>query len=295
MQREVSEKMLGDKEELYVEEVKAQYDVVDVDPDGNCLFAASSLGNHALSLVAEADAEAERPPRANGWRGEGAVVGWVGEAEVGRPRLEGAGSVTEKVKGMGKDERQKLAVGLRAQVVQLLLDQGTGEFSGEISMALKEALNGSRMDATSVALREEVAKRWGDATVTDEMLISDEAVEVYSNVMSREGVFGERLEISAISRCLARPVHIFYYDSAHKQGDAIKASEKFGEELQGEAVLLLHMIQGNHFQLMRPLGEGVEKVACPSSKTAATSVEDQLESAPTPRRKKGAVWRFLCG
>lgn len=326
MQGEVKERMLGDKEDVYISAVTQQFQVVDIESDGNCLFAASSLGDHALSLLQwnESDEESATcehvtnvnslpisPPPAcwtfwccscpldqvlphlvltcqfalQGWKGHGAIVGWVGDGDAA-PSLEmTADAATETVRDLPKERRQEMAAGLRARVVQRLLDRGTGVYSDDITMSLREALESTRMDATSVALRAEAARRWGDVPITDVMLSSEEAVEVYSTVMSKEGVFGERLEISVISECVGRPLHVFYYDSSHKEGATVKPSEMFGQDLEGEPLCLLHMIQGNHFSLMRPKLQ--DKSSLPVQGPSG-------QGSATPRKKSGLLWRMLC-
>eukprot|EP00282_Hemiselmis_andersenii_P047492 CAMPEP_0172091664 /NCGR_PEP_ID=MMETSP1043-20130122/25024_1 /TAXON_ID=464988 /ORGANISM="Hemiselmis andersenii, Strain CCMP441" /LENGTH=59 /DNA_ID=CAMNT_0012754323 /DNA_START=31 /DNA_END=206 /DNA_ORIENTATION=- len=59
-----------------------------------------------------------------------------------------------------------MAAGLRAEVVQKVLDEGAERHSGEIVACLKEAIHSTRMDETSVSIRSEAAKRWGGEAVT---------------------------------------------------------------------------------------------------------------------------------
>lgn len=159
------------------------------------------------------------------------------------------------------------AAGVRAAVTAVLRERMAQDvgLARRVAPLLSEAARGLGTDGTSVALRDELARRGVTALALAEGAPAAECLAAYLDVMGRDGIFGERLEIEAIAALVRAPVHIYYYaggSGEHGGGAGAEhalsmeaiAPEAFGFATAAAAPLrLLHFVHERHFALLVPV------------------------------------------
>jgi hypothetical protein len=175
------------------------------------------------------------------------------------------------------------AAEVRALVVQTLRDLAAspsdeGSVSGVDGMSVAETIeatvatagSGAPADATSSALRAALDRHRTSADDTD-AACATAYLEAYLEVMGTRGIYGERLEIFALSALTRSPVHLYYFletpDTAPFGG--AHAVEVLGGAAPTEVVLapgvaadaeplrLLHRVCDRHFDLLLSGAAGV--------------------------------------
>lgn len=79
-----------------------------------------------------------------------------------------------------------------------------------------------------------------------------EALEVYYSVMGTPGVFGEKVEIDAMSMVLGRKIHMYYFHGERQDSKGVhQPAEIFDQGYKGRREInLLHSVSGRHFSPM---------------------------------------------
>jgi hypothetical protein len=165
---------------------------------------------------------------------------------------------------------------VRTLVIDLMRERTCGEASAaegtldrelaaRIDAAVNEAMHGRSNDGTSVALRAAISARVAQAggAAAAAASVTGDAIrrESYLEVMGRTGIYGERLEIEAISSLVGAPVHVYYCDGA--SGDDAGRDMKTpkpnevvvpgGVDLDAAPLRLLHLVNERHFELLLPV------------------------------------------
>lgn len=235
----------------------AGFRVVGVPKDGDCLFSCAKtwLAQRTDEPASDADLEAAATSQAAAARAERQLAALA------------CGSAAE----------------VRTLVVATLRDMATNGGDEEAVKGIDEAINaaaGGASDATSVALRAALERR---RLAADDEHGNDSAAarESYLRVMGTVGIYGERLEIRALSALARAPVHIFYHleaaegvtpPSMQQPTEVVTAA---GVAAEDAPLRLLHRVCDRHFDLLLPASA---LAAAPSGDAAAEA--DEVASAP---------------
>lgn len=265
-------------EDAYEQQLATHRQIIDMPNDGNCLF-------HAV-------AEALRRRAACAPSAHGAAAGRAGPCAQGL----GAGCSAAEL-------RARCAARLRANGAR---------FDEELRLAAAEAFAlggaGSGGDdgvSTAAQLRAALVAAHG-ADVDAQRLSAEQIARAYADVHGRDGVFGERLELLALSEEVGVPLALFYRAGAAHDGvgSGISASESAAEHCEvptpaetfsggkstagapfqvGSAdapIELLCSLAKRHYRLLAPLQSG-QSGAVPSTLPTASTMRKHSVHAPT--------------
>lgn len=159
------------------------------------------------------------------------------------------------------------AAEVRNLVVDLMRERASGEASAaaglldtalasKMAAAVAEAARGTASDGTSLALRAGLSSRGVELSAADTKSAAcrEACLEVYLDTMGRTGIYGERLEIEALSALVGRPVHVYYCAGDDASTDSpMGPREKVvptGVDADAEPLRLLHLVHERHFTLL---------------------------------------------
>ena len=114
-------------------------------------------------------------------------------------------------------------------------------------------------------------------------LSCEQIAAAYARVRARDGVFGERLELRALSEELRVPLHVFFRSGADpvtdggdgangahgEEGVQLEPTEVFGAHEPGAPIELLCSLAKRHYTLLLPLAPSPPSAAGPVTVGAA--------------------------
>ena len=270
LRAEIRSKARAEAERKHAVELcqRAGLEVHEVAHDGDCLFSCAHRWAH-MAAASTDKGSATKLPRAD----DDEIITDVSDKLASAQKEEGA---TEEATDHALADVAAMctsAADMRGLVVDLMRERASGAASaaaGLLDTALAsamvamvvEAARCRASDGTSVAMRVGLAQRGVSVSGASVGGSQREAcLEVYLEAMATKGIYGERLEIDAISALLGRPVHIYYYEGQGEAADepAAEASlaprEKIvhdGVASDAEPLRLLHLVHERHFTLLTP-------------------------------------------
>eukprot|EP00002_Diphylleia_rotans_P034730 TRINITY_DN7492_c0_g1_i10.p1 TRINITY_DN7492_c0_g1~~TRINITY_DN7492_c0_g1_i10.p1 ORF type:complete len:379 (+),score=76.38 TRINITY_DN7492_c0_g1_i10:117-1253(+) len=183
---------LGKREEEFMLQVQDQFQLVDIEPDGNCLFSAVCKGSLARKL--------KDPPTSLS--------------------LDETLSVINK---KGSSETRTNPSELRTRVLNYVAEH-TSLYRERVIEALEYALNPNHTDPTSEILRKELQSKFHEEA--PDKIRTAEAYEIYVETMRKDRIYGERLEIIAAAASLEVPIYLYYFGGSIRTETGFLPAEK---------------------------------------------------------------------
>lgn len=265
---------IASAESQYIQSLLNEFYLVDIAGDGNCLFNAVGRGNILQTIRLPA-----------------VVLSRKGKPLSEQDYVDMLN--TERVEvGNNKEVCNNISRSYRRGCIQQLQrnKQYHAAIHEEVSVAVTQHNQSKYQDFTSKAIYDLLLKAAHTMHLTEAdipSLASGEiGVEMYTDVMSRDGMYGTDLETQALSDMLQTSIHIYYRTNDNATGTMQRSapSRVFGSEYTAQQpISLLFSMADKHYSLLirKPSNSRSPSVVLPAPppipNTAKPSVEQRVD------------------